>query len=119
MFVVWFGATPRLTVSDPALLREIFVLKSELFEKNESPPLLRKIEGDGLLSLKGEKWAHHRRIIQPTFHTENLKVINDKDFSSNSTIKSLIPIKWYYFFKIILILVVIFVIYLCLAFNLS
>ncbi|PIN12065.1 Cytochrome P450 CYP4/CYP19/CYP26 subfamily [Handroanthus impetiginosus] len=75
MFLVWFGPTPRLTISDPALIREIFVLKSELFEKNESPPLVRKIEGDGLLSLKGEKWAHHRKIIQPTFHTENLKLM--------------------------------------------
>lgn len=74
MFVVWFGSTARLTVSDPALIREIFVLKSELFEKNEPPPLVRKIEGDGLLSLKDQKWAHHRKIIQPTFHTENLKV---------------------------------------------
>ncbi|KAK4481897.1 hypothetical protein RD792_012809 [Penstemon davidsonii] len=75
MFIVWFGATPRLTISDPAVIREIFVVKSELFEKNESPPLVRKIEGDGLLSLKGEKWAHHRKIIQPTFHTENLKLM--------------------------------------------
>ncbi|GER44141.1 cytochrome P450 [Striga asiatica] len=75
MFLIWFGPTARLTVSDPALIREIFILKSELFEKNESPPLVRKIEGDGLLSLKGEKWAHHRKIIQPTFHTENLKLM--------------------------------------------
>ncbi|KAL2516569.1 Cytochrome [Forsythia ovata] len=75
MFLVWFGPTPRLTVSDPALIREIFVVKSEFFEKNESPLLVRKLEGDGLLSLKGEKWAHHRKIIQPTFHTENLKLM--------------------------------------------
>ncbi|GFP96356.1 cytochrome p450 734a1 [Phtheirospermum japonicum] len=75
MFLVWFGPTARLTISDPALIREIFILKSELFEKNESPLLVRKIEGDGLLSLKGEKWAHHRKIIQPTFHTENLKLM--------------------------------------------
>ncbi|KAH6756638.1 Cytochrome P450 superfamily protein [Perilla frutescens var. hirtella] len=75
MFLVWFGPTARLTISDPALIREIFILKSEVFEKNESPPLVRKIEGDGLLSLKGEKWAHHRKIIQPTFHTENLKLM--------------------------------------------
>ncbi|KAL3633041.1 hypothetical protein CASFOL_026025 [Castilleja foliolosa] len=75
IFLVWFGPTARLTISDPALIREIFILKSELFEKNESPPLVRKIEGDGLLSLKGQKWAHHRKIIQPTFHTENLKLM--------------------------------------------
>lgn len=74
MFLVWFGPTARVTISDPALLREIFVLKSEFFEKNDSPPVVKKLEGDGLLSLKGEKWAHHRKIITPTFYLENLKV---------------------------------------------
>ncbi|KAI3463379.1 hypothetical protein Pfo_020042 [Paulownia fortunei] len=74
-FLVWFGSTARLTVSDPALIKEIFVLKSEFFEKNESPLLVKKFEGNGLLSLKGEKWAHHRKIIQPIFHAENLKLM--------------------------------------------
>ncbi|XP_031487374.1 cytochrome P450 734A1 [Nymphaea colorata] len=74
-FLIWFGPTPRLTVADPDLIREIFVSKSECYEKNESHPLVRQLEGDGLLSLKGEKWAHHRRIISPTFHMENLKVL--------------------------------------------
>lgn len=75
-FLVWFGPTVRLTVSDPDLIREIFTSKSEFYEKNEAPPLVKQLEGDGLLSLKGEKWAHHRRIISPTFHMENLRVIN-------------------------------------------
>jgi cytochrome P450 len=75
-FLVWFGPTVRLTVSDPDLIREIFTSKSEFYEKNEAPPLVKQLEGDGLLSLKGEKWAHHRRIISPTFHMENLKVCN-------------------------------------------
>lgn len=63
-------------MSDPDLIREIFTSKSEFYEKNEAPPLVKQLEGDGLLSLKGEKWAHHRRIISPTFHMENLRVIN-------------------------------------------
>ncbi|PKI75712.1 hypothetical protein CRG98_003855 [Punica granatum] len=74
-FLVWFGPTVRLTVSDPDLIREIFTSKSEFYEKNESHPLVKQLEGDGLLSLKGEKWAHHRRIISPTFHLENLKLM--------------------------------------------
>lgn len=73
-FLVWFGATPRLTVSDPDLIREIFSSKSEYYEKIEANPLVKQLEGDGLISLKGEKWAHHRKIITPTFHMENLKV---------------------------------------------
>ncbi|XP_077226412.1 cytochrome P450 superfamily protein [Tasmannia lanceolata] len=74
-FLVWFGPTPRLTVADPDLIREILGSKSQFYEKNESPALIRQLEGDGLLSLKGEKWAHHRKIINPTFHMENLKML--------------------------------------------
>ncbi|CAI0389585.1 unnamed protein product [Linum tenue] len=74
-FLVWFGPTVRLTVSDPDLIREIFTSKSEFYEKVEAHPLVKQLEGDGLLSLKGEKWAHHRKIITPTFHMENLKLL--------------------------------------------
>ncbi|KAJ9140935.1 hypothetical protein P3X46_031525 [Hevea brasiliensis] len=74
-FLVWFGPTVRLTVSDPDLIREIFSTKSEFYEKIEAHPLVKQLEGDGLLSLKGEKWAHHRKIITPTFHMENLKML--------------------------------------------
>ncbi|KFK33156.1 hypothetical protein AALP_AA6G337900 [Arabis alpina] len=73
-FLVWFGPTFRLTVADPDLIREIFS-KSEFYEKNEAHPLVKQLEGDGLLSLKGEKWAHHRKIISPTFHMENLRLL--------------------------------------------
>ncbi|KAL7259838.1 hypothetical protein ACSBR1_005660 [Camellia fascicularis] len=74
-FIVWFGPTVRLTVADPDLIREVFTSKSEFYEKNEAHPLIKQLEGDGLLSLKGEKWAHHRKIITPTFHMENLKLL--------------------------------------------
>lgn len=74
-FLIWFGPTVRLTVSDPDLVREIFTTKAELYEKVEAHPLIKQLEGEGLLSLKGEKWAHHRKIITPTFHMENLKLL--------------------------------------------
>ncbi|THG03047.1 hypothetical protein TEA_010721 [Camellia sinensis var. sinensis] len=48
-------------------------MKSDLFEKTEPPPHVKKLEGDGLLTLKGEKWAFHRKIISSTFYLENLK----------------------------------------------
>ncbi|GAB2210537.1 hypothetical protein Drorol1_Dr00015804 [Drosera rotundifolia] len=74
-FLVWFGPTARMTVADPDLIREIFTSKSEFYEKIEAHPLVKQLEGDGLISLKGEKWAHHRKIITPTFHMENLKLL--------------------------------------------
>ncbi|XXG55986.1 hypothetical protein AAC387_Pa03g3525 [Persea americana] len=74
-YLIWFGPTARLTVADPEIIREVFVSKAEFFEKYESHPVVRQLEGDGLLSLKGEKWAHHRKIITPTFHMENLKLL--------------------------------------------
>lgn len=74
-FLVWFGPTVRLTIADPDLIRDIFTSKAEFYEKIEAHPLVKQLEGDGLLSLKGEKWAHHRKIITPTFHMENLKLL--------------------------------------------
>ncbi len=71
---MWFGPTVRLTISDPDLIREILASKPESYEKVEAHPLVKQLEGDGLLSLKGKKWALHRKIITPTFHMENLKV---------------------------------------------
>ncbi|KAK1265496.1 Cytochrome P450 [Acorus gramineus] len=73
-FLLWFGPTARLAVADPDLIREIFVSKSEFYERYESHPLVRQLEGEGLVSLRGEKWAHHRKTISPTFHMENLKL---------------------------------------------
>lgn len=73
-FLIWFGPTARLTISDPSIIREIFFTKSEYFEKYDPPSQVKRIEGDGLLNLKGDKWAHHRKIMQPFFHMENLKV---------------------------------------------
>lgn len=74
-YLIWFGPTPRLTVADPGLIREIFSTNSESYEKYESHPLVKKLEGNGLISLKGDVWAHRRKTISPIFHLENLKLM--------------------------------------------
>jgi hypothetical protein len=73
-FLIWFGPTPRLAVADPDLIREILLSRAEHFDRYESHPMVRQLEGEGLVSLRGEKWAHHRRVLAPTFHMDNLKV---------------------------------------------
>lgn len=71
-FLIWFGPTPRLTVAEPELVREIFLTRAEAFDRYEAHPVVRQLEGDGLVSLHGDKWALHRRVLTPTFYPDNL-----------------------------------------------
>lgn len=70
----WFGPTPRVTITDPELVREVLSNKFGHFEKPAASPLV-KLLADGLANYEGEKWARHRRILNPAFHLEKLKVI--------------------------------------------
>ena len=71
----WFGPTPRVTLTDPELIREVLSNKFGHFEKPKIGPLGRLL-ATGLANYEGEKWAKHRRIISPAFHVEKLKVTN-------------------------------------------
>eukprot|EP00262_Sarcandra_glabra_P012796 TRINITY_DN337_c0_g1_i1.p1 TRINITY_DN337_c0_g1~~TRINITY_DN337_c0_g1_i1.p1 ORF type:complete len:514 (-),score=68.13 TRINITY_DN337_c0_g1_i1:166-1707(-) len=72
MYVTWFGTTPRVSIMDLELIKEILSNKFGHFEKPKSTPLT-KLLATGLANYEGEKWAKHRRIINPAFHVEKLK----------------------------------------------
>ncbi|KAK3127885.1 hypothetical protein QOZ80_7AG0579710 [Eleusine coracana subsp. coracana] len=74
-FLIWFGTTPRLTISEPELIREVLLSRAEHFERYVAPPLIRQFEGMGLTNLHGDEWARRRKLLTPAFHTENLKLL--------------------------------------------
>ncbi|KAK6132571.1 hypothetical protein DH2020_033673 [Rehmannia glutinosa] len=68
---IWYGLSPRLNIADPELIKEILA-KPGVFQKQRPEPIGETITG-GLLFLEDEKWAKHRKIINPAFHVEKLK----------------------------------------------
>ncbi|XP_065850735.1 cytochrome P450 CYP72A616-like [Euphorbia lathyris] len=68
----WNGKAPRLIISDPVLMQEVLSNKLGHIQKPLLNPLILVL-ARGLTVLEGEKWAIHRRLINPAFHMEKLK----------------------------------------------
>jgi len=66
------GPTPRVTILDPEQIKDVFN-KIYDFPKPNANPLVRLL-ASGLASHEGEKWSKHRRLINPAFNLEKLKV---------------------------------------------
>ncbi|CAO2165630.1 unnamed protein product [Urochloa humidicola] len=73
--ISWFGPIPKVTIVDPDLAKDVLSSKFSHFEKPRFPALF-KLLSDGVASKNGEKWAKHRRILNPAFHQEKLKVLS-------------------------------------------
>ncbi|XP_030513260.1 cytochrome P450 CYP72A219-like [Rhodamnia argentea] len=76
----WFGPTPVLNIMDSDMLKEIFSRIDE-FEKPH-PKGIGDLLASGLIIIEGEKWAKHRKIINPAFHYEKLKYVVTASCSS-------------------------------------
>ncbi|KAI4333424.1 hypothetical protein L6164_018244 [Bauhinia variegata] len=70
---IWFGPTPRLIITDPEQIKDVFNRNHD-FTKLKLDPLVKLI-GTGLANYEGQKWAKHRRIINPAFSLEKLKIM--------------------------------------------
>ena len=71
-FFTWLGPVPSITIMNPRLIKEVYN-KVYDFPKTHTFPLLALIT-DGLANADGDKWAKHRRFINPAFHFEKIKV---------------------------------------------
>jgi cytochrome P450 family 4 len=63
---------PFFVIFDPECLQTILGSKRHT-NKSFFYKLLHNFLGEGLITSSGEKWASHRRYIQPTFHLSILE----------------------------------------------
>jgi cytochrome P450 len=61
-------------IGDPELVREVLSTKFGDFKKSKLAGLSRLLFG-GVGILDGEEWTKRRRIMNPAFHAEKLKVL--------------------------------------------
>lgn len=84
----WLGPKPTVLIMNHDLIKEV-TLKYVTYEKPHSNPLTRLL-AQGIVSLEGDKWAKHRKIINPAFHQEKLKHMIPAFYASASDMLS----KW-------------------------
>ncbi|XP_061337077.1 cytochrome P450 72A68-like isoform X1 [Gastrolobium bilobum] len=70
---IWLGPMPSVTLTDPELIKDV-LNKIYDFPKPNANKLV-KLLVTGLVSHEGEKWSKHRRIINPAFNLEKLKIM--------------------------------------------
>ncbi|KAG5545990.1 hypothetical protein RHGRI_018228 [Rhododendron griersonianum] len=76
-YFTWLGPTPRLNITDPKLVKEI-LSNYEVFQK----PTTSKLLLTGIFTYDGEKWAKHRKLVNPAFQIEKLKLMVPAMYSS-------------------------------------
>ncbi|XP_060190318.1 cytochrome P450 CYP72A219-like [Lycium barbarum] len=68
----WLGPYPLVFITDPEHVKEILT-KTYVYQKATHPNPLANLLAQGLVRLEEDKWAKHRKIINPAFHVEKLK----------------------------------------------
>ncbi|KAL5863169.1 hypothetical protein ACOSQ3_000683 [Xanthoceras sorbifolium] len=74
-FMYWHGTEPKIFISDPELARQVLSNKFGFYPKPQLTPPTTTLLGNGLGFLTGQDWIRHKKIINPAFNIDKLKVI--------------------------------------------
>lgn len=74
-FLYWNGSEAKLCISDMEMVKEVLGDKAGLFPKMKVPPSIVALLGNGLVLVEGDDWLRHRRVLNPAFAIDKLKVI--------------------------------------------
>ncbi|KAH9309144.1 hypothetical protein KI387_037055, partial [Taxus chinensis] len=86
-FLFWWGIEPRMSVTEPHLIKQILSSKYSLcYGKSYLQQRgVRDFIGKGLVMANGEAWAHQRRVVAPAFTPERIK--NQVRYMVDSTLE--------------------------------
>ncbi|XP_065859913.1 cytochrome P450 709B2-like [Euphorbia lathyris] len=75
----WNGVEPRIIITDADMAKQILSNKFGFYKRPRSNPSSKKLMGEkGLIFVEGEEWVRHRRILNPAFSLEKLKMMKKK-----------------------------------------
>ncbi|KAF8075654.1 hypothetical protein N665_1073s0002 [Sinapis alba] len=77
-FLYWNGTKPALFISDPELGKQILSSKLGFAVIAKTRPEVLMLFGKGLSFIEGDDWVRHRRIMDPAFSIDSLKVMTKR-----------------------------------------
>ncbi|CAI9089119.1 OLC1v1023628C1 [Oldenlandia corymbosa var. corymbosa] len=77
---IWTGPRPTLLLTEPDLVKEV-LNRSFHFQKPPGNPLTNLL-AEGLANYETDKWEKHRKLINPAFQLERIKLMGPAFYAS-------------------------------------
>ncbi|XP_072980328.1 cytochrome P450 709B2-like [Typha angustifolia] len=74
-FLYWFGPQPSICITDPEMVKQVLSNKFGFYGMEKQKPIIFAMIGKGLVLAEGSDWARHRRLLNPAFTVDKLKMM--------------------------------------------